>query len=193
LRAEIVRLVLGSGSFDWEDTVLTADTFGFFSISLFAQSLIPVLTRAFFDRQDTKTPVITSFISMILNFVLAYLLSFKLGVMGLALAFSLASIINMILLIIILRVRLGELNDYQIIHSTLKIIAASLFMGIITQIMKYFIGSAVNMQTFMGVLIKAGGSIIFAGLVYLLVAFKFNFNEVDIIKDWLRKIKQQVL
>lgn len=192
LRAEIVRLVLGAGSFDWEDTVLTADTFGFFSLSLFAQSLIPVLARAFFARQDTKTPVVTSFISMILNIVLAYLLSFKFGVMGLALAFSLASIINMILLMVILRVRIGELDDYRIIHSTLKIIAASLFMGIVTQVMKYFIGSVVDMQTFIGVLIKAGGSIIFAGLVYLLIALKFNFSEVEIVKEWLNKIRKQV-
>ncbi|MFA6271991.1 MAG: murein biosynthesis integral membrane protein MurJ [Patescibacteria group bacterium] len=191
LRAQIVRLVLGSGNFDWEDTILTAQTLGFFSISLFAQSLIPMLARSFYAFQNTKTPVIISVISMVINIVGSILLVQPMGVLGLALAFSIASFVNMILLLTALRTRLGDLDDQRIINSTLKIILLSLLMGLTIQALKYVIGPWVDMQTFFGVLIQTAGSTLGGGLVYVLLAVKLNFDEVDIIKKFLQKAKNQ--
>jgi len=54
LRAEIVRLILGSGNFNWTDTVLTANTMGMFAIGMFALALLPLLSRAFYALEDTK-------------------------------------------------------------------------------------------------------------------------------------------
>ena len=70
LRAQIVRLILGTGRFDWTDTRLTAACLGVFSFGLFAASLIPLLVRAFFSFQDTKTPVLISVGAIVLNIVL---------------------------------------------------------------------------------------------------------------------------
>ncbi|HBP00694.1 MAG TPA: murein biosynthesis integral membrane protein MurJ, partial [Candidatus Moranbacteria bacterium] len=56
LRAQIVRVVLGAGNFDWEDTILTFTTLGYLTASLFAQALIPLLARSFYAIQNTKTP-----------------------------------------------------------------------------------------------------------------------------------------
>jgi putative peptidoglycan lipid II flippase len=53
LRAQIVRVVLGAGKFDWEDTIMTFQALGIFSLSLFAQSLIPLLARAFYSIHNT--------------------------------------------------------------------------------------------------------------------------------------------
>ena len=58
LRAQIIRVILGTGQFDWEDTILTINTLGFFTISLFAQATIPLLVRVYFARQNSKTPFI---------------------------------------------------------------------------------------------------------------------------------------
>ena len=49
LRAQIVRLILGSGHFGWEQTIETANILGFFAISLFAQGLIPLFARVFYS------------------------------------------------------------------------------------------------------------------------------------------------
>ena len=51
-RAQIVRVILGYGAFSWEDTRLTAAALGAFAISIFAQSLIPLFSRAF-----TRSPI----------------------------------------------------------------------------------------------------------------------------------------
>ena len=193
LRAQIVRLVLGTGAFDWEDTYLTAQALGYFSISLFAQSLIPLLARSFYANQDTKTPVIISTISVIINVVLALVLVDYYGVTGLVLAFSIASIINMLLLFLTLRLRLGNLDDDRIINSILKIILVSLLAGVIIQVLKYVIAPLVDMHTFVGVFLQAIGAALGGGLVYLVLACIGKFDEVDLVIDFLKKAKRQIL
>lgn len=56
LRAHIVRVVLGSGSFDWTDTRLTAAIFALLAVSLAAHSLILLLTRAYYASGRTFVP-----------------------------------------------------------------------------------------------------------------------------------------
>ncbi|MCD4705394.1 murein biosynthesis integral membrane protein MurJ, partial [bacterium] len=80
LRAQIVRIVLGTGSFDWQDTYYTAQVLGYFSVSLVFQCLIPLIARAFYALEDTNTPVITRMFSFILSIFLAVYLSKSMGI-----------------------------------------------------------------------------------------------------------------
>ena len=50
LRAQAIRLILGSGHFNWSDTTATATTLGFFALSLLPQGLIPLFARTFLCR-----------------------------------------------------------------------------------------------------------------------------------------------
>ncbi|HLD21814.1 MAG TPA: murein biosynthesis integral membrane protein MurJ [Patescibacteria group bacterium] len=179
LRAQIVRVVYGAGVFDWEATYYTAQTLGVFALSMFAQSLIPLLSRSFFARQDTKTPVIISAISVIVNVVCAFVFAKHLGIIGLAFAFSLSSIVAMLLLLATLRVRQGDLDDDRIISSTWKIIGAALLMGLVVHGLKYVAAPLVNMQTFVGVFLQttiaASGGI----MVYIVIAKQFGFVEAQ--------------
>lgn len=73
LRAQLVRVILGTGQFGWWETRLTSASLGIFSFSIFALSFIPLLIRAFFSFQDTKTPVKIGIVSIIFNIFLAVL------------------------------------------------------------------------------------------------------------------------
>ena len=86
-RAHLVRLAFGAGKFNWDDTILTFNTLGMFSLSLFAQGLSPLLARAFYARQDTKTPVIIGVATMVINAVLAHFLGRRFGAAGMATVF----------------------------------------------------------------------------------------------------------
>ncbi len=57
LRAQIVRVTLGTGAFSWSDTKLTAACFALFTVGLIAQNMILVSTRAFYAAHNTKTPL----------------------------------------------------------------------------------------------------------------------------------------
>ena len=192
LRAQIVRLVYGAGAFDWEDTIATADTLGMFALSLFAQALIPLLARSFFAKQDTKTPVIISAVSMILNIVLAFTLVGPMGITGLALAFSLSAIIQMLLLIATLRVRHGDLDDDHIVTSTWKIIVCAVGMGIIVQGLKYVIAPMVDMHTFFGIFTQTMAAILGGGVTYIMIATRFHFDEALAIRSKLLSMWKQV-
>ncbi len=102
LRFWIVDIVLGVGNFDVGDVALTAEVLGIFSFSILAYSLILILSKAYFAVQDTRTPVVFSVISIIVNIILSFQFAY-LGVVGLAIAFSLAGNLNALLLLIGLR------------------------------------------------------------------------------------------
>ena len=72
LRAQIVRTVLGSGAFGWEDTMLTAAALALFSVSLVAQALALLFVRAYYAAGVTKTPLSIGIFSSVLTVVLAY-------------------------------------------------------------------------------------------------------------------------
>ena len=71
LRVPIVRLVLGmgSGKFNWEDTLTTAWILLYFSIGLIAESLTSLIIKAFYSLQDTRTPVFVSIGSIIFSII----------------------------------------------------------------------------------------------------------------------------
>ncbi|MDD9868006.1 MAG: oligosaccharide flippase family protein [Candidatus Campbellbacteria bacterium] len=67
LRAHIVRIILGSGEFDWYDTRLTAAALAIFSIFIITQSISLLLIRACYASNKTMIPVVSSFLSTIVS------------------------------------------------------------------------------------------------------------------------------
>jgi len=72
LRNPIIEILYLTGKFGLEDVKLTSACLGAFAFSIFAQSLIPLLARAFFSLQDTKTPTLITFWAVFLNIILAF-------------------------------------------------------------------------------------------------------------------------
>jgi len=73
LRAQIVRVILGSGSFNWNDTRLTAASVALFVISLSAQSLELLFIRAYYAAGKTLKPLFINIFSSILTIGLPYI------------------------------------------------------------------------------------------------------------------------
>ncbi|MFA5777007.1 MAG: murein biosynthesis integral membrane protein MurJ [Parcubacteria group bacterium] len=191
LRAQLVRVILGGGQFNWEDTVMTFETLGFLTVSLFAQCLIPLLARAFYAIHNTKIPFYIALVSEAVNIILVILLIKNYAVSGLAIAFSAASILNMVLLFVILRKKLGGLDGKNIFSSTSKILLASTIAGLITQIMKYAIDRIANIDTFLGIffqLIISGGLgiIVFVFMSWVFKTPEFFHFKNSIVKRFYR-------
>lgn len=72
LRAQIVRVILGSGAFDWDDTRLTAAALAIFSLSLVAQALVLLLVRGYYAAGKTLWPLVVNLISSLLIIVFAF-------------------------------------------------------------------------------------------------------------------------
>ncbi|HLD27796.1 MAG TPA: murein biosynthesis integral membrane protein MurJ [Patescibacteria group bacterium] len=187
LRAQIVRVILGSGNFDWNDTYYTAQVLGWFMVSLFAQSLIPMLARSFYALEDTKTPVVISCVAIIINIAGSIILGRRFGVEGLALAFSIASIINMLLLLMVLRLKVGYLDDRKIIWSTFKISCNSIAAGLAVYGMLRVMAAVVDMKTFVGIFTQGLVSGLVGLIVYLGISFITSCEEVNVVNRWLAR------
>ncbi len=178
LRAQIVRIILGSGKFDWNDTVLTANSLGLFCLSLFAQSLLPLLARAFYARHNTKIPFYAAFLCLLVNVFLSWWLIQKIGVLGLALGFSISSIFNLVLLVVWLKLRIPNIWRNGIIVALAKISFASLLMGVAVQYTKTWLGLSVDMQKFWGVFMQGLIATIVGIAVFVLVGYLLQTEEL---------------
>jgi len=197
LRAQIVRLILGTsilgrGLFDWWDTRLTAASLGIFSFSLFASCLIPLLSRAFFAQQDTKTPVKVALGSMGLNIFLSFflvkILSYPnlfrsvltnflklqgiegIQVVGLSLALSLATVFQFFLLLLCLKRKIGGLVFGEIFQKFWKILTASIVMAISTYFILQISAAFLETREVLGLL----SQVISASLIGIFTYFIFS-------------------
>ncbi|MCL5435838.1 MAG: murein biosynthesis integral membrane protein MurJ [Patescibacteria group bacterium] len=195
LRAQIVRLILGAGRFSWEDTVWTISALGFFVLSLFAQGLIPLLTRAFYSLHNTTVPVITGFLSAVVNIWAAvyFTSTLHLNVAGLALAFSVASLVNFLLLFVWLEIKFGNLISAGLILNIEKIVVGTLSMGVVAYATLYAVAPFLNTRTGVGLGLQTLAALVAGGLTYWLVGFALNLTESRHIlaasKSWLVKIR----
>ncbi len=132
LRIPLVRLVYGVSKFDWPATVLTGRTLAFFALSIFAQSLINILQRAFWSLHDTKSPLIIVAISTSCMIVLGgiFLFVYHFGVVSIAAAFFAGSIINFLLLLTWLDIKTGGFDRKLFFASMSKIFIASFITGL---------------------------------------------------------------
>lgn len=178
LRAQIIRVILGTGKFSWEDTLLTIDTLGFFALSLFAQAAIPLLIRMFYARQDSRRPFYIGLAAASANVFLSLWLARDLGVAGLALAFSIANIINFVILWIVLRIELESMDEIKILYSVVKFSIAALACGITVQAMKLAIWPFIDMTKTLGVFTQGAVAGVSGLVIYLLVSWILRSEEL---------------
>jgi putative peptidoglycan lipid II flippase len=184
LRAQIVRVVLGTGRFDWQDTVATSDTLAFFALSLGAQALIPLFARSFYALKNSRTPMFAGAASVATDIIGNIILAPRYGVTGLAMAFTLASFVNLSILFISLKYEKLFFGREDLKFFT-GVIAASIFMVIVIQEAKYLLAPLLNMQTGTGIF-SQGAIAGIAGLgIYATICAVFKIPEIQFVRNLL--------
>lgn len=191
LRAHIVRLLLGHGRCDWTCTITTFNTLGILTLGLVAQSLVPLFARAFYSRQNTKTPVAISLIGMAINAVLSYFFAKGLGVEGIALGFVIATTVQCILLFAALHKSFSdesstdrksiEIFDTTLVIQTLKIVLASMVLGVMTYGTLYVVNPILNTHTVIGIFLQAAIATTVGGIAYILLTRAMDVMESEAI------------
>lgn len=128
-RGYIVRLLYGFGDMD------TANTLGWFAASIVFMGLFFLVSRVFYAMQDTKTPLIISIASVGLNIVLSYHLSKTMGITGLAASASIVAGLETLILMAILRKRLGNIGEKSIFSSLVRMSLAGVVMALAVRYM----------------------------------------------------------
>ena len=129
LRVPIISVLFQRGAFDVVKTIYTSEALLFYAVGLWAFSLVRVIVPAFYSLQDTKTPVKIAVVALFVNMVMGVILMFPLKHGGLALATSIASAVNVIILYVMLERRIGRFLEREFFVSLFKVILSSLIMA----------------------------------------------------------------
>ncbi len=130
LREPIVRILFERGAFDPRATAMTATAVLFLSLGLIPMALQQVINRVYFSLQDTVTPMLWGMAGVAVNVVLDLLLVRSMQLGGLALATSIAALFSVVLLMDVLRRRLGGLGTRSMLDGAWRMGVASVAMGL---------------------------------------------------------------
>ena len=109
IREPLIRIVLGGGAFSEEAITRTATMLGVFTLAIPTESLRHLLARAFYATKNTIIPVIMSILGLIIAIGGGYLLKPSLDILAIPISFALASLIEVVFLLILLPRRLNQL------------------------------------------------------------------------------------
>lgn len=189
LKEPIVNTLFQRGEFTYLATIGTSEALMFYSFGIWAIVGVRVLASTFYSMQDTKTPVKVAVFSVGINIIFSVMLMGPMQHNGLAFANSIASMCNFILLFYFLRRKLGGIGARKIIKSFLKILIASLLMGVVG----WFIIGENLWVTSDRFLIKSGYlmvTIIICIGIYFLLTYILKSEEMNYIIEKFRKKRE---
>jgi putative peptidoglycan lipid II flippase len=130
LAEPIVAMIYERGMFLPIDTANTAAALMFYAPGLLGYSAVKIASPTFYSLRDSRTPVLVSVLSVVANLGMNLVLVRVLGYRGLALGTAIAAVLNSVVLLWLLRRRLGGLDGRRVAISLAKITAASVLMGL---------------------------------------------------------------
>ncbi len=198
LRAQIVRVILGSRTFTWADTRLTAAAVAIFVISLVTQGLVLLFVRGYYAAGNTKKPLFVNVFSSIMVVVMAYSfvhifhsypnilseLEYILRVknvpgtimLALPLAYALGSILNFFLIWILFKKEFLRNISLKLWPTFIQSFIGAITIGTATYISLGIFSNIFNLKTFHGIFLQGFISgiigIIFGIAILLLIKNK---------------------
>ena len=187
-RVEIVRFVYERGAFGSEQTALTSTALLWYSFGMLGYGLQEMLNKAFYAEQNGKTPMRVSIVGITLNIALSFVFVrvLHIGISGLPLAASIASVFMALVLSVILSKRY-KVFDKDFLINLLKMSISAVVMAIFTVLSSKIGFSDGLMGRFLAVVIPGGIGL----LGYVIVAFLLKTKESTMIIDILRKRSEE--
>jgi putative peptidoglycan lipid II flippase len=125
----IVTVIFESGNFGSGSTDLVSTALTWFAIGLVGYGITEILTRVFYAMRDTRTPVVTGILTIVLNIILCALLVDSLSHGGLALALSATTAAEAVILMLFLKVQSGQVFAPGFLPWIGKVVFAGAGMG----------------------------------------------------------------
>ena len=208
LRAQVVRTILGSGSFDWTATKLTAACLAIFTVSIVAQSIILLFMRGFYATGNNGIPLVVNVLSSVVTVVGGYgLMTFYASsvffqdfiasllrveglrgaeVLILPLAYSIGMLLNAVLLIYLFRRRFGRfLSPVKdtLMHGSF----AALIAGLVAYEFLEVLGLYLNLNTFWGIFMQGFWAGIAGLLTWWLILELMGNEEIKEVRTALHR------
>ena len=186
LREPVTAMLFQRGAFDATSTRLTAWALLWYTAGLIGHALVEILSRAFYALHDTKTPVLVGTLAMGLNAVFSFTFpglfvsAGWLALGGLALAMSLATALEAVALLLLMRHRLGGIDGKQIANGVVQFTLATLAMSL-------GLVGWLQISGNLNVWVIGLGGVAIGGLIYGLGVFALKVPEVNSMLEFIRR------
>lgn len=176
LRAQIVRVILGSNTFSWADTRLTAAAVALFVVSLASQSLVLLFVRGYYAAGNTKKPLVVNVFSSVMVVVFAYILIYIFRVyptvlysieallrvtdvpgtimLALPLAYALGSLLNFLLIWVLFKKDFLHGASSKLFTTFTQSTVSALVMGVVAYIALGIFDDIFGLTTTRGVFLQ---------------------------------------
>src|SRR5438094_1042226 len=187
LAEPITRLVYQRGAFEPSQTPVVAGALAAFSAGLFFNGTMLLLNRGFFSLQSNWIPTAVALGNLGLNAALDTAF-YRLGTWGIPLATSLVNVAGSVVLIVLMRRRLGRLGFKEIADSLVRIVIASAVLAGAAYGTWYGLDAALG-RSFVGQLVSVGSALAVGIDVYLLACRALKVRELGALLALLRRFK----
>ena len=180
LARPIVQLLFEHGAARPVDTIAIARTLQGFAAGLLFFSVFQLLTRTFYSMQDTRTPALVNAGAALVNVsaALLYIGPLDLGLRGMALAHATSYVVGATLLFLLLRARLGGLDERAVGRTLAKAAVAA----VLSAVAAFAVVAAWSISTDASIPLQTarlGAAIVAGMLVFLISALILRVTEVD--------------
>ena len=188
LGTPLTRVLLQRGEFSAESTRLVTFALRFYALGLVAHAAVEMTVRAFYALHDTATPVLVGVVAMVLNIVLSIWWVRYLSYGGLALANSVATTLEMVVLLMLLARTMQGIEGRRVLSTVWRSGAAALLMGAaLWGWQRWIAQSAWGSVGDGAVWLTAIGGIVLAAVVYAVVSLALRSEEVWVMAGLVRR------
>ncbi len=186
LREPIVNLLFQRGEFDYHATIQTSYALLFYALGIWSIAGSKIITSAYYALHDTKTPFKIFIGAFLINVVCSYALMHPFDHGGIALANTISSSVNFVLLIILLRKKIGRVDAKKIISSFFKALIASFIMGTVGYLILHGAlwtesGNILKKSTYLLL------TIMLCTLIYIVISYISKSSELQYLTDMMKK------
>ena len=184
LAKPIIALLYERGRFDAQATETVATLLVAYSVGLLGYATYFFLIRAFYSRQNTKIPALLNVGLFVLYAALAFGLSNVMGVVGVALALSVANVVLALVGLAVMRREIKRIGGRRLLWSLAKILTAGTVMYGLARAGTSFLGVGSGpLEQILTISVVGGGSL----AAYLGVAFLLKAEELRSVAVLLRR------
>ncbi len=187
----IISVIYQHGKFTYLDTQATSNALILYAFGLFPFAVVRVTAPVFYTLGDAVTPVKITAVSVVVNIILNLVLMGPLGYKGLALANSLAGMVNMSLLLVLIDRRIGPLERKGLTVSFFKFLFASLFMGVVVFAAQSVLKLDLKIGSLHQKVLLLSGMLLIGLLSYILASFILKAEELKKVLDIFKSLKRK--
>lgn len=187
IRMPLIRAIYLQGNFSPENVPILANLLGLYSIGMIGYSVRQVAMQGFYAVKETKTPVTINIFILCLNMLLTIIFVRFGGANGIAVAYSIAGLVSMVLQLTFLKKKVERIRGREILESAIKCMICCVIMFITVSIGIFAFEHLASVDTKMMQFLELMILLIIGAGTYFVAAYLLKMQELTSILDVVKR------